>query len=267
MTSLVLVDDDGAVRTLTLNRPERLNAWTYELEAEYFARLDEADADPSVRAVIVTGAGRGFCAGLDLSVLSDRIRGIAADPGLIRPPMMSALRFRKPLIAAVNGACIGLGFVQAMCADVRFASEDAKFSTAYSRRGLPAEYGLSWMLPRFIGESRARELLISGRTFLGDEAAAIGLVHRALPTAELMDAVRRYAAEIAETTSPNAVAILKEQLADDWGRSREASESAFHEYQSSGRLAGDFAAGIRAVEEKAPPLFPDLTLRGTAPNQ
>lgn len=260
MSKLVLVDDDANVRTLTLNRPERMNAWTYEMEAEYFARLAEAEADPCVRVVIVTGAGRGFCAGLDSAVLDARSSGVAATPGMTRPPMMGALGFRKPLIGAINGACIGLGFVHAMTYDIRFASDDAKMSVAYSRRGLPAEYGLTWLLPRLIGESRARELLLSGRTFLGSEAAAMGLVHRAVPGDDLMTATLEYAREMAEQCSPNAVATMKGQLAADWSRSHAESEADFQRIYDSGVLSADFAAGISALREKRTPSFPALSL-------
>jgi len=169
------LDDDG-VLLLTLNRPQRLNAWTLDMEERYFDLLAGAASDPSVRAIVVTGAGRGFCAGLD----ADALAGVAAGtPVSTRPrrPQTFPLEIPKPIVAAVNGPAAGIGFLQALVADVRFAAEGAKFTTAFARRGLLAEHGMSWLLPRLIGASRATELLLSARVFLAEEAAELGLVH------------------------------------------------------------------------------------------
>ncbi len=160
--------DDG-VLLLTLNRPDRLNAWTLAMEERYFGLLAEAAADPDVRAIVVTGAGRGFCAGLDADALS----GVAGGTPLSehpRRPQTFPLEIPKPIVAAVNGAAAGIGFLQALVADVRFAAAGAKFTTAFARRGLLAEHGMSWLLPRLIGHARATELLLSARVFLAEEA-------------------------------------------------------------------------------------------------
>ena len=158
---LLDVADDG-VATLTLNRPDRHNAWNPVLERRFYQLLDEAGRDDRVRAVVLTGAGRSFCPGVDSQRL-DGIAGRALDlTGRTSPAFTYA--FCKPLIAAVNGACAGLGLVQALMCDVRFAARGAKFATSFSRRGLAGEYGLTWLLPRLIGTERALDLLISALT-------------------------------------------------------------------------------------------------------
>ena len=179
-TDLVLSELREGVLILTLNRPDRLNAWTDALEADYFAALDAAENDPGVRAIVVTGAGRGFCAGADM----DDLKGAAGDAGAHasvhdRPRERTfPLTVRKPMIAAINGAVAGLGLVEALYCDLRFATPQAKITTAFVRRGLIAEYGMSWLLPRLIGHSAALDLLLSGRIVLGEEAHRLGLVDR-----------------------------------------------------------------------------------------
>ena len=155
---LVLAEHHGAVLLLTLNRPDRLNAWTNELEDRYFALLDQAEADPATRAVVVTGAGRGFCAGADLENLRQASTSDQAS-GPVRA-RERPLFFGKPLIAAVNGAAVGLGLIEALYCDIRFCVPTAKLGTAFAQRGLIAEYGIAWLLPRLIGRSRALDLLL-----------------------------------------------------------------------------------------------------------
>src|SRR5262249_59262496 len=162
----------GAGALLTVNRPERMNGWTPELEAAYFALLDAGDADRSVRVLVVTGAGRAFCAGADMG----RLKSLSTGEQLMtaRPrPKTHPLTIRKPIVAAINGACAGIGLLEALCCDVRIASREAKFTTALVRRGLIAEHGLSWILPRVVGLSDAVELLMSGRLLLRDEAPTL----------------------------------------------------------------------------------------------
>src|SRR5262245_55789081 len=151
---LVLRDLQRGVLTLTLNRPERNNAWIVELEEAYFDALAAAAAAADVRAVIVTGAGKSFCPGLDTQALSAATDGtpVAARP---RRPMTFPLAIPKPVIVAINGACAGIGVIQACCADIRIGARGAKFTTAFARRGLPAENSVAWLLPRLIGHSRA----------------------------------------------------------------------------------------------------------------
>jgi len=194
----VRLERDGAVATVVLDRPERLNAWTGRMHAEYRAVFAHLEADAGVRAVVVTGAGRGFCAGADARALSGHAAAGGYDPGLPPEPAtpghgvdpdydhpfawQAGLRF--PVVAAINGPAAGVGLVLACWCDLRFAAADAKLTTSAPRLGLPAEYGLSWILPRLVGTGHAADLLLSSRVVRGDEAERIGLVNRALPTGD-----------------------------------------------------------------------------------
>jgi len=214
---VLLQEQRGAVRVLTLNRPDRLNAWNDALEDAYFAALDDADDDPDVRAVVVTGAGRGFCAGADLADLArvGELQGRAPAP---RPlPRQHPLSFRKPLIAAINGAAAGLGLVEALYCDIRFATPSAKLLTAFGQRGLIAEYGIAWLLPRIVGRSRALDLLLSGRVVSGTDAHRIGLVDFLAEPADLVQSAVDYATALAVGASPWSMAVIKQQViaADD----------------------------------------------------
>src|SRR5438046_306079 len=171
---VVLYEVSDAVAQVTLNRPEALNAWTPELGRSYFDRLQEADDDPEVRAIVVTGAGRGFCAGADFEHLKAVEEG-EAEPVDDSRPQSFPCSLRKPVIAAINGPCAGLGFVMAVMCDLRFAAAGAKMTTAFARRGLVAEYGLSWLLARVAGPSRALDLLLSRRAFLAGDAERVGV--------------------------------------------------------------------------------------------
>ena len=182
---------DSGVAILTLNRPERMNGWGGGLAKSFYALLDRAEADPAVRAIVVTGSGRAFCAGADMGDLTsigeastDGETDISKMVGERHPHFVTTLR--KPVIAAINGACAGIGLTQALMCDVRFAAEGAKFSTSFARRGLIAEYGISWILPRVVGWGAAMDLLLSGRVFLADEAAALGLVNEVVPPEDLL---------------------------------------------------------------------------------
>lgn len=171
----VLAEHRNGVLLLTLNRPDRLNAWTPTMQERYFDLLEQADADPDVRAIVLTGAGRGFSAGADIGGLAE-LNGDNYE-GPTRPWSLP-INLRKPVISAINGPCAGLGLVAALFTDMRFSAADAKFTTAFSRRGLIAEYGISWLLPKLVGVSQALDLLLSARTLPGTEAAELGLVDR-----------------------------------------------------------------------------------------
>jgi enoyl-CoA hydratase/carnithine racemase len=258
-TDLVLSERRGGVLVLTLNRPDRLNAWTDELEVRYFEHLDAAEADPEVRAVVLTGAGRGFCAGADLDVLEE---ATGDEPGasiVNRPrPRNRPMSLRKPLIAAINGPAAGLGFVEALYCDVRFCVPAAKLTTAFTRRGLIAEYGVAWLLPRLVGTSRALDLLMSARVVLGAEALEIGLVDRLVEPEALLEEAVAYAADLAANCSPTSMAIVKGQVLDGLGQSFAES------YDESERLIResfhrpDAAEGVDSYLEKRPPAFPPL---------
>ena len=255
--TLVLTERRGAVLLMTFHRPERLNAWTNELEDEYFDLLEAADADPEVGAIVVTGAGRGFCAGADLKALS----GVpdADDAEIDRPrPRHLPLAVRKPLIAAVNGPAVGLGFVEALYCDVRFASPEALFVTRFSRLGLVAEYGISWLLPRVVGRSRALDLLMSGRRVDADEAHRIGLVDRVVPADELVDTAVGYAAELATACSPWSMSVIKQQVAVDAEATfLDAAVRADDLMRESFRRP-DIAEGLNSFAERRPPAFAPL---------
>ncbi|GGM59458.1 enoyl-CoA hydratase [Dactylosporangium sucinum] len=252
----MLAERRGPVLVLTLNRPDRLNAWTNELEDEYFARLDEAEEDPSVRAVVVTGAGRGFCAGADLAALAAITEGVAVQP---RPrPRTFPLTLRKPLIAAINGPAAGLGLVEALYCDLRFATPEAKLTTSFAQRGLVAEYGIAWLLPRLVGLSRALDLLLSARVVTGAEALAIGLVDRVVDAAELLDTAVAYARALADTCAPASMATIKAQVyaALDTDLATAVAES--ERLMAESFTGPDLAEGIRSYLERRPPAFPGL---------
>src|SRR5690349_13811307 len=215
MVDLVLSSIERGVLTLTFNRPERLNAWTAEMGRRYFDLLEEADRDPSVRAIVVTGAGKGFCAGADFADLTALQAGTYADEQDSRPTTFPST-LPTPVVAAVNGACAGLGMVHALVCDVVVTADDAKWTTAFSRRGLIAEWGLGWMLPRLAGQARAMDLLLSGRVFTGAQACAMGLAVRAVPGERLRAEAVAYAKELATQCSPASMAIIKRQIWGGW---------------------------------------------------
>ena len=254
----VLYDVQSGVAIVTLNRPERLNAWTGALGKRYFSRLDEAVADPNVKVIVVTGAGRGFCAGADM----DMLQGIGEAGGTgnaeAQKPAWYATTLSKPVIAAINGACAGLGLVHALMCDIRFAAAGAKFTTAFARRGLIAEHGISWVLPRVVGPARAMDLLLSGRTFVAEEAATLGLVNETVPGDELMARVMAYAQELATYSSPASMKAMKSQIWGDLARSLpDANENADGLMKLSLK-ATDFKEGVRSYLEKRTPNFSPL---------
>ncbi len=261
MSDDIITQLEDGVLTVTLNRPDRLNAWTFEMGDAYFDALDRADDDPAVRVVVLTGAGRGFCAGLDLEAL-----GEAANSGVRRLPaagrrMTHAQGFRKPLVAAVNGPCVGFGLVQALACDIRFAGASAFFVTAFAQRGLNAEYGTSWLLPRMIGQTRAVEWLFSGRRMGAAEAARIGLVNDVRPDESLHTDTLDYARALARSASPVALADTKAQIAGDWLRDRvEAEDHAKTLGHSPGHRV-DFQEGVSSFVDRRPPRFQPLPPR------
>jgi enoyl-CoA hydratase/carnithine racemase len=254
-SDVVLAERRGAVLVLTLNRPDRLNAWTDGLETRYFEHLDAAEADPGIRAIVVTGAGRGFCAGADMDILSGSEDSSVSERAR---PRNFPMTVRKPLIAAINGAAAGLGLVEALYCDVRFCVPQAKLTTAFVRRGLIAEYGSAWLLPRLVGTSRALDLLMSGRIVLGEEADSIGLVDRLAEPDALLDAAVGYAADLAANCSPTSMAIIKGQVMG--GLDQSFAES----FADSERLIvesferPDVREGVDSYLEKRAPAFPPL---------
>jgi enoyl-CoA hydratase/carnithine racemase len=238
----VLIQNSGAVITITLNRPERKNAWTPDLEHDYFAALRRADSNRDVRAIVVTAAGDMFCAGADKSQLQAVAATKKHEPR--KDPPYLALTMRKPVIMAINGSCAGVGLLQALAGDVRFAASHAKFATGFVRRGLVAEYGLAWLLQHVAGLPAATDLLLSGRTIDAAEAASLGLVNRVLPREELLPAAIAYARDIAQNCSPASIAAIKAQLR--WASAENLTDAARRAADLVHRaVAGaDFAEGV-----------------------
>jgi enoyl-CoA hydratase/carnithine racemase len=259
------------VATVTLNRPERLNAWTGRMHAEYRDLLSRAAADPSVRVIVVTGAGRGFCAGADARALEGHVERGGYDAGLgddvampgygVRPEFDADFAYQfgipKPIIAAVNGPAAGVGLVLACYCDLRFAARGAKLTTSHGRLGLPAEYGLSWLLPRLIGVTRAADVLLSSRVVLAEEAEQLGLVNRALPPEELLPSTYEYARRLATEIAPSSLAATKFQLYRDLHGDAAAAVDDAGTRMGEMMRGADFAEGVAALVEKRPPAFPD----------
>ena len=258
MSDAVLYEVNDNVALITLNRPERLNAWNGDLAAGYFSSLDKAAADPDVRVIVVTGAGRGFCAGADMDVLQG-IQGAGGDGPRDERDARYAMSIPKPVIAAVNGACAGLGLVHAVACDVRFAAAGAKFTVAFSRRGLIAEHGISWTLPRLVGQSAALDLIISGRVFLAEEAAELGLVNKVVPGDQLMDVTMAYATDMAANVSPTSMAIMKHQVYSQLGMGLDEAMEESNRLMRESLKRPDFKEGVSSFLEKRPPAFPPYT--------
>jgi enoyl-CoA hydratase/carnithine racemase len=260
---------EDPVATITFDRPDRLNAMTNRMTDELKHAVAQAEADERALAIVITGAGRGFCAGADLQGLKAIGEGrgygeganLAASPGdpdmgsNFAGPYAYLFSVRKPVIAAVNGPCAGLGFAVMCFADLRFASDRAVFSTAFSRRGLIAEWGIGWTLPRLVGHSVALDLLFSARRIDAAEAERVGLVNKTLPHDELMPFVRSYVKELADNVSPTSMAVIKRQvytrLEAELGPSLDESIRLMTE--SFGRP--DFPEGVNSYLEKRPPKF------------
>lgn len=278
----ILYEVEDRIATVTLNRPDRLNAWTPVMEREVRAAMTEATADNAVRVIILTGAGRGFCAGADMSGLSNasqsttqsssaterstamRAEAYASGPikgGLDLPQAFSYRHayfptVPKPIIAALNGPTAGVGLVVSLYADLRFASRAASFTTAFARRGLVAEHGIDWILPRLVGLPNAIDLLLSGRKITAEEALQMGLVNKVFSPESFMSEVRAYALEMATMVSSRSMRVMKHQLFRaqnlDFGAALYASIPDVAESLSS----EDFKEGVAHFVEKRPPNFP-----------
>src|SRR5579871_4182872 len=261
----ILFEIMGRVALIRLNRPQTLNALTYQMLADIRRLVREAEKDPSVTAIAFVGEGRGFCSGLDAEVLrattqAGESRGGGGAPSADPPGMFSYLPLvSKPVISAVNGVAAGGGFVLAMMSDLRFGTESTSFTTVFSKRGLIAEHGTSWVLPRLLGASRALDLLWSSRRIGADEALRIGLLDRIVPTDQLLPAVVEYVGELAAHISPSAVAVMKSQV---W---RHLSEPLLPALADADRLTQaqlkhpDAREGAMALIERRAPNFQPWT--------
>lgn len=264
----ITVATEDHVLTLTLNRPEKLNAWTHRMESEFRQAVEAAEADEQIRAIVVTGAGRGFCAGADMDILEAGAAGAAAGGANAPSPaprkdgieanyawrFSYLLRVRKPIFAAINGPVAGIGLCMAVFCDFRYMAEGQKLTTAFSRRGLIAEHGISWMLPRLVGPTNALDLLLSGRTIVTAEAAALGLV-KPLPAQGFLAQVQAMAHDMTQNASPRSIGVIKRQVYDSlfqdldtaWRRADEEMQASF--------ASEDFREGVAHFLEKRPPAF------------
>ena len=264
----IATDVADGVMTITLNRPDRLNAWTAQMGHEMRAAFDYADAEDDVRAIIVTGAGRGFCAGADLHSGGDTFdyrkresSGPARDNG--GELTLRIFDSTKPVIAAINGPAVGVGATMTLPMDVRLAAEDARIGFVFARRGIIPEACSSWFLPRVVGISRAMEWVATGRVFPAQEALEAGLVRAVYPAGELLDAARELAREIADNTAPVSVALARKLMWTMLGAEhpmiahRADSRGMFYRGQSA-----DAQEGVTSFLEKRSPNFPDKVSDG-----
>jgi enoyl-CoA hydratase/carnithine racemase len=266
---LYRVDDPVAV--ITMNRPDALNAFTTRMLAEVRHALAQAEQDERVVGIVLTGAGRGFCAGMDMNALNDMssrgrqapedLSALQANPGDPRMGEDFQVAFaylmsvRKPIIAAVNGACAGLGFVFALLADLRFVDRTAKFTTAFSQRGLIAEHGASWILPRLIGSGRALDLLWSARKFDGEEAARLGLAERLCEPGQALETAIAYIGELAAAASPTSLQVMKAQVYRHLNMPLGESLRESNAWMDESLKRDDFREGVRSFMERRPPAF------------
>jgi enoyl-CoA hydratase/carnithine racemase len=261
------------IATITLNRPDKLNAWTATMEQEVRAAIYEAEKDDNVRVIVLTGAGRGFCAGADMSLL-----GAIAQQGLgdrasehvlrntgngerpnVRPDFQKKYSYfpsiQKPVIGAINGPAVGLGFIIALYCDLRFASDAARFGTAFAKRGLIAEYGLAWLLPRLIGPANALDMLFSARLVDASEALRMGLVNQVFPQDRFLEGVYAYAKELANSVSPRSLRVIKAQVYNAMFQTlSEAFETSEKEMVQSLQCE-DFKEGVAHFLEKRAAAF------------
>ena len=260
------------VATIWLDRPHRMNAWTGRLHTEYRHLIERANNDLEVGAIVVTGRGRGFCVGGDSEALAGHSErgsydaGVAAD--IARPGYGVNTHFdatfayhfglSKPVIAAINGPAAGIGLALACFADVRFAVPGVKFTTAHGKLNLPAEYGLSWMLPRIVGLGRANDLLLTSRVFWSDEAERIGFVNQLHDAEVLVSAAQAYATDLIESVSPESLRQTRWQVYQDLHGS--VAESVNHSEQLLEAMMrdDDYREGVKAFLEKRKPKWPSL---------
>ena len=270
-TTEILYEVSDRIATITLNRPDKLNAWTATMEREVRAAMEAAEGDDAVRVIVLTGAGRGFCAGADMSLLSavvaggvdDRVREQATRAGGAREGVRADFQKKysyfpavtKPVIAAINGPVVGLGLVISLYCDIRFASDAAKFGTAFSRRGLIAEYGLAWLLPRIVGLPNSLDLLFSARMVDAAEAQRMGLANAVFPADMFATKVREYARDVAANVSPRSMRVMKRQVYEGMFQTlAEAFEVSEREMLASLQCE-DFKEGVAHFMAKRPAAF------------
>ncbi len=260
------------VATLTLNRPDKLNAWTASMDREVRAAMSEAERDENVRVIVLTGAGRGFCAGADMSLLSTvaekgidearRAQGVqpksenvAASRKDFQKKYSYFPAIAKPVIAAINGPVVGLGLVIALYCDLRLASDAARFGTAFAQRGLIAEYGMAWMLPRLVGHGNALDMLFTARMIDAAEALRMGLVNQVFPRETFLESVQKYAADLASSVSPRSLRVIKRQVYDAIFQTLEESFERSEQDMLASLQSEDFKEGVAHFLQKRAPAF------------
>lgn len=273
--SEILYEREGSVLTITLNRPEALNAWTRVMETELHEAMTEATADDGVRAIVLTGAGRGFCSGADMNLLGglqdeaekakSRMNSVVPRNNAIEGGLKLSRDYGqrysyfptvpKPILGAINGPCAGLGMVMALYCDVRFASDSAMFTTAFSKRGLIAEHGISWMLPALVGHAAALDLLMSARKVRAEEALQMGLVSRVIPTEGFLSECQAYAEELATAVSPRSMRVMKSQVYTALHQNLESAIMTANLEMPGSFDSEDFQEGVAHFVEKRPARF------------
>lgn len=271
MDTPILYDLAEGVATITLNRPDKLNALTPQMLSDFFAAVARAGADPEAKVIVVTGAGRAFSAGLDLAIIgSGAGAGVATHPdtapqwgddiGPALAPYYSGgwptlITCRKPTIAAVNGPAFGWGFILALHCDIRFASASALFNATFARIGVPGEKGSAWLLTRHIGQARAMDLLYTARRFDGAEAKALGLVNDVLADEDLLPHVLEYARNIATFSAPRSLAAMKAQVWTALDEDYTTAFAAADREQEKATHTQDFREAFTSYREKRPPRY------------
>ncbi|HVP85344.1 MAG TPA: enoyl-CoA hydratase [Rhizomicrobium sp.] len=273
----ILYDVKDHVATITLNRPERLNAYTPQLANSLRLAMADAAKDTNVRAIVLTGAGRGFCAGADMQVLTGVMSGNRTEAEAKDDPAFASkygpsldndfgdmkrfayfMRIKKPIVAAINGPAAGIGLIMALYADIRFVAENAVLTTSFAQRGLIAEHGISWLLPKLVGPAHALDLLLSARKVSPAEAERIGLVNKMFPQESFHENVMAYVRLLTDTVSPRSMAVMKAQVWKSLFQSfGEALEIADAEMPPSFKWP-DFKEGVNHFLEKRPPRFADI---------
>ena len=264
MNNAVLYEKKEGVAIVTLNRPERLNAVNDEIRAGLREKLDDAAKDEEVKVIIVTGAGRGFCAGADMDGLAATSQGESQGSQVEAEEREYAVNdvkgfdggfsyfptVPKPIIAAINGPAAGVGFIMALYADIRFAKEGAVFSSAFSKRGLIAEWGVGWILPRLVGIARANDILFSARKFSADEAEQMGIVNKTFSEKNFDDAVFAYASDLAKNVSPRSLRIMKQQIYNAQGETIKENLDSSMQAMLESFKSDDFKEGVSHFVEK-----------------
>jgi len=271
--SAIRYEVDDPVATITLSRPSAMNAWTDTMGSEILDAVGRACADPAVVGIVITGDGRAFCAGADMQLLDGLAGSDPSEAGTSaggRGPDPSAagdfdhrfgfmLTAEKPIIGAINGAVAGMAYPFALCCDLRVVCPEALFVTAFAQRGLIAEWGLGWLLPKLVGPAVAMDLLLSSRRVGGEEAYRLGLANYIVDRGDLLPFCRRYVEELGATCSPSSMAIMKRQVHEHYHRGLGAAETEARRLMAESFGRPDFGEGVRSFIEKRPPNFPRVS--------